>query len=468
MKEKEGPIREANEKGEMSTETDVKSMDDRRGPLTGEIDMVGAAQKFAMFCICVFVLFLMIRFLTGEKREYSESENRALAQLPELSAETIRDGSLTAGLEKYISDQFPMRDGFLTVMTEAERLSGRREINDVYLADNGFLIKAYEAPQNTERIVTQFRKLAENVADSEVNVRLMLVPTQVSVYRDHLPAFSPDLVAQTMEEFGEEPVSAQYPETGTGAVGAGATQMQTIEEIYARVGDTMETIDVAAAVEQVYADSDTLRSATGDTGAENADDGTLAGAGRTLYYRTDHHWTTCGAYVGYMAYCEAADLQAKPLEKFVCETVSTDFRGTTYARLNDPHFGYDTIVTYTDPEQKLMVVYEDTGEVSDSLYNYDYLSQRDQYSFFLNNIHPLITITNDSAPEGALALVKDSYANSLVPFLVSHYRTIYVFDTRYYRGSPSAFIKEHTDIRDVLILYNMNTIDADTGIGGIF
>lgn len=398
----------------------------------GRVEEVTTAQRFAMFLICVFVLFLAVRFLTGEKREYSENENRTLAALPELSAETIRDGGYTSGLEKYISDQFPMRDGFLSVMTEAQRISGRKEINGVYPARDGSMIRVYDEPQNTERIITQFRKLTENVADQDIPVRLMLVPSAVSICRDLLPAFAP---------------------TGT------PSQEETIAQIYAAVGDVMETVDAASALRQEYERQ--------SSGVSPEPDG-AARMTQPLYYRTDHHWTTFGAYIGYRTYCEAAGLDPKPLSAYEEETVSTDFRGTVYARLNDPHFGYDNIVSYTDPTQELTVTYEDTGEVSDSLYNAEYLTQRDQYSFFLNNIHPLITVTNEAVPEGALALVKDSYANSLLPFLVSNYHTIYVFDTRYYRGSPSAFIREHEDITDVLILYNMNTIDSDTGIGGIF
>ena len=80
----------------------------------------------------------------------------------------------------------------------------------------------------------------------------------------------------------------------------------------------------------------------------------------------------------------------------------------------------------------------------------------------------MVTITNDAVSDGAIAVVKDSYANCFVPFLLNHYHTVYVFDTRYYKGGPSKFINEHPDITDVLVLYNMNTIDNDNGIGGIY
>ncbi len=131
--------------------------------------------------------------------------------------------------------------------------------------------------------------------------------------------------------------------------------------------------------------------------------------------------------------------------------------------------GKDAITVYTNPEDRLRVTYEDTGEVSDSLYNFDYLQEKDKYSLFLNNIHPLVEIENETAPsDDVLMLIKDSYANSMVPFLTHHYKKIYVFDTRYYKDGPSSFLEEHGEVTDVLILYNMNTLDGDTGIRGIY
>ena len=78
-------------------------------------------------------------------------------------------------------------------------------------------------------------------------------------------------------------------------------------------------------------------------------------------------------------------------------------------------------------------------------------------------------IENETAPsDDVLMLIKDSYANSMVPFLTHHYKKIYVFDTRYYKDGPSSFLEEHGEVTDVPILYNMNTLDGDTGIRGSY
>ena len=81
----------------------------------------------------------------------------------------------------------------------------------------------------------------------------------------------------------------------------------------------------------------------------------------------------------------------------------------------------------------------------------------------------MIEITNETAStDRELVIVKDSYANSMVPFLTRHFKKIYVFDTRYYKWGPSGFVREHPGVTDILILYNMNTLDTDLGVRGIF
>ena len=387
--------------------------------------------RIAVYVSCAFLLCFLIGFFAVPKKEFSESENRMLSKAPEFSFDNIISGSFTGEMGTYVADHFPMRDEFLCVFTETERLSGRKEIEGVYLAKDGSLIEAYDAPVNTQKQIEQFGKLTENVTNAECY--LMLVPTAVSVYSDKLPEYAPDLRTQAQNDVIEE-------------VNNDVTQNDVIEYIYSEVPDDLNTINVSGKL---------INSSEKDPD-------------HRLFYRTDHHWTTYGAYIGYEAFCEAAGLLPVPLSSYDSSTVSEDFRGTIYSKLNDPYFGTDTIISYSHPDWNLTVEYSDTGEMTDTPYNPEYLSRKDQYSYFLNNIHPLVTVTNDSVKDGAIAVVKDSYANCFVPYLFAHYHTVYIFDTRYYKGGPSKFINEHPDITDVLILYNMNTIDNDAGIGGVY
>lgn len=407
------------------------------------------AEVLTVSLITAFILCFSVWCLVAPKQTFSENENRALASWPVYSFTALKDGSYMNGVQTYLSDHFPLRDPFMTLKTKYEMLTGREEINDIYLANDGYYIEAYKTPKQQKKIITQFHKLQDAITtDAKQNVRVMLVPTAISTYNAKLPGSAPD----------------------RGVL----RQVDTMTEIYAALPN-MQKVDAWSALQAAAAQEGTARiQAAGNAdgaqpvaGTEAAGSDTTAATG--LYYHTDHHWTTHGAYVGYQAYCGAAGLSPIPEADFQKTCVTTDFHGTIFSKLHDSTVPGDAITLYENPANQLTVSYPDTGEVTDTLYNRDYLAQKDKYSMFLNNLHPLVEITNETADsDRQLVLIKDSYANSMVPFLVNHYQKIYVFDTRYYRFGPSSFINEHPEVTDVLLLYNMNTIDTDLGVGGIF
>ena len=363
--------------------------------------------------LCIGILSLSVYLLASPKKEFSENENRYLAKFPSFSARTLLSGEYTESLGDWLADHFPQREFFVGLKSGVEIASGRKEINHVYVAQDDYLIESYAEPQNTERITDTLVSFYDKIDTRKVDVDLMLVPTAVTIYNDKLPAHAP-LSDQTTT------ASAIYDACGIPAVDC----------------------------------------------TDRLFEGTARGQ---LYYRTDHHWTTLGAYCGYLAYCDAKKMTPVSLESLTAQTVTDTFAGTLYSKVNDYSHPKDTITIYTNPADDLTVTYVDTGEVTDSLYNLDYAAEKDKYSLFLNNIHPLVVIENSTAAsQDALMLIKDSYANSMVPFLAHHYKKIYVLDTRYYRDGPSSFLAEHGDITDVLLLYNMNTLDGDTGIRGIY
>ena len=407
------------------------------------------AEVLTVSLITAFILCFSVWCLVAPKQTFSENENRALASWPVYSFDTLKDGSYMSGIQTYLSDHFPLRDPFMTLKTKYEMLTGREEINDIYLAKDGYYIEAYKTPKQQKKIITQFQKLQDAITtDAKQNVRVMLVPTAISTYNAKLPGSAPD----------------------RGVL----RQVDTMNEIYAALPN-MQKVDAWSPLQAAAAQEATNRTrASGNAdgaqpvaGTEAAGNDTAAATG--LYYHTDHHWTTHGAYVGYQAYCGAAGLSPIPEADFQKTCVTTDFHGTIFSKLHDSTVPGDAITLYENPANRLTVSYPDTGEVTDTLYNRDYLAQKDKYSMFLNNLHPLVEIANETADsDRQLVLIKDSYANSMVPFLVNHYQKIYVFDTRYYRFGPSSFINEHPEVTDVLLLYNMNTIDTDLGVGGIF
>lgn len=407
------------------------------------------AEVLTVSLITAFILCFSMWCLVAPKQTFSENENRALASWPVYSFTALKDGSYMSGVQTYLSDHFPLRDPFMTLKTKYEMLTGREEINDIYLAKEGYYIEAYKTPKQQKKIITQFQKLQDAITTgTKENIRVMLVPTAISSYNAKLPNCAPD----------------------RGVL----RQVDTMNEIYAALPN-MQKVDVWNALQAAAAQEGTDRTqAAGNAAnaqpvADAGDAGSDTAAATGLYYHTDHHWTTHGAYIGYQAYCSAAGLSPIPEADFRKTCVTTDFHGTIFSKLHDSTVPGDAITLYENPANQLTVSYPDTDEVTDTLYNRDYLAQKDKYSMFLNNLHPLVEITNATADsDRQLVLIKDSYANSMVPFLVNHYQKIYVFDTRYYRFGPSSFINEHPEVTDVLLLYNMNTIDTDLGVGGIF
>ena len=364
--------------------------------------------KVISVVITIIILVFALAVVLMPKSDFSENENRTLQEFPRLKAEDVLSGEYMEDITSYISDHFPLRSGFVTLKTLFEKnVLGSRLINGIYICDDMY-IEDYEKPENTDRIIATFNKFGKNLSGKDFD--LMLVPTAIEIYSDRLPRFASPL-----------------------------SQLETMDEIYSSVD--CNNIDLYEAL--VFEKK----------------------KGRRLFYSLDHHWTTEGAYVGYVTYCRAKGFEPLPESAFDIKTVTEDFKGTIYSKLNDITLKGEEIKVY-DQNTDLTVLYD--GEESNSLYNYEYLDKKDKYSLFLNNIHSLVEITNNNTESTrTLAIAKDSYANSMIPFLVNHYKKIYVFDTRSYKGAVSDFVKEN-NVDDVLILYNMNTIDTDTGVNVIY
>lgn len=362
-----------------------------------------------VFAVVVTVAF-MGAFVIMPKNSFSESENRALSDFPEFNMENIEDGSFTSGVSSYFSDHFPMRDTFVNGKTQFEQhILQMNCVNNVYIAKDGYRIEEYQKPENTDRIVNILNKFNSAVENSRVD--LMLVPTAYTVYEDKLPK-------------GHKKIS----------------QLYELNKIYSAV--STNNIDIYSEL-MTHKDSE------------------------QLFYKLDHHWTTDAAYYAYEKYCKVKGFEPVPRGSFSRTKVTSDFKGTIYSKLNDYSLEGDYIYIYNHNDN-LTVNYDNEKETN-SLYNMEYINKKDKYSLFLDNIHSYIEITNnDINTDRELAIAKDSYANCLIPFLTNHYRKIYVFDPRTYKGSISQFVNSNKNIKDVLVLYNMNTIDQDTGIKAIY
>lgn len=361
----------------------------------------------ALFLAALFII--PVCFLFQKDAEFSESENRYLASKPSLSFEKILSGKFMTDTEKYVDDQFPQRNLFISFKSDFLRLIGSKEINGVYLADDGYLIEKWLPSEfDGERLaenIDALNSFAEKHPEQKISV--MLVPTAGMVLSDKLPKNAP---------------------------------MFDQQSAYDEVTEKLNGIS--------YID---LNPTFG------------AHSGEELYYRTDHHWTTYGAFLAYSAWCEANGSSAD-IKDFEKETVTGEFRGTLHSKVLGSRCAYDEIETYKRKgEAPYRVEYNFGKTVSDTVYSAERLSQKDKYQVFLDGNHPEVTIKTSTANGKHLLVIKDSFANAFVPFLLGDYETVHIIDPRYYNGSVSDYMLDN-EINECLFLYNIKNFCEDKNI----
>lgn len=342
---------------------------------------------------------------------FSQSENRYLQRKPEFTWETLLDGSFGKKYEAYLSDQFPARDTWVGVKTLAERAGGRTDANGVYFGKDGYLIEKFDREdlegeqleRNLKVLAQALRRMAAEYGNQ--HVRVMLVPGASQILKEKLPLFA-------------EPYN----------------QAQVVQNLI-KEGDVLElTVPVEEAL--------------------------LAHREEEIYYRTDHHWTSLGAYYGYAAWMESMGLKPWEPEAFETVVAGRDFLGTLQAKVQ----GWrkpDEITLYLPREPvEYQVEYDGNGSWTEGLYSYGALETRDQYSIFLDGNHGLTRIRSLTGPGAKerrgkrLLIIKDSYAHSFAPFAVNHFEETLMVDLRYFNMDVEEFAKKE-GVTDILVLYRI-------------
>ena len=355
------------------------------------------SQVVTAVLFCAFLAGFGLLHILLPDRTFSPVENRNLSQLPAFSWSALRDGSYTAGLEKYLEDQFPLRDGWMGLKNRYEYLLGKREFHGVYLCGDRLIHKLEDASR-AEQNIAFLQKLTEK---TDLPVYLGLIPTAAEAYRDQLPAGS--------ENFDQ----AAY-----------------LEKVRASVPDA------------VWVDM------------EKWMDGA---SGVSLFYRTDHHWTSAGAWHGYAALMEAMGEPFEPLG--TPETVSDDFYGTLYSSSGVHWLAPDTIERYVSGEGVTVENFE-KGETH-GLYVDSFLGEKDKYASFLGGNTPLYIIRNpEAASEEKLLVVRDSYSDAMAPFLSQYFAEIHLVDLRYYRTSVAEYAREN-GMDQIFVCYSVENFVKD-------
>ena len=177
-----------------------------------------------------------------------------------------------------------------------------------------------------------------------------------------------------------------------------------------------------------------------------------------IFYRTDHHWTSQGAYIGYRDICKVLELNAADENSFDIE-VTKDFFGTSYSTSMYTLTKPDTIEIMRSKSTggKAEVSIEDTKKInSDNMFFTHALNTSDKYVVYLDGNHPLVNIKTE-AKGGKLLVIKDSFAHCLVPFLAENYSEITMIDLRYYK-KPVSQLLSTGEYSQILFLYGMENL----------
>ena len=334
---------------------------------------------FTIFALIPFLIALFI-FVTPDKA-ISENENRTLTGRKEIKL-NISDSQFQQSLEEYLCDQFPMRERLKSYENKIRFALGQREIGDAYILKGGRLVQAITPSDiDADAAVSYAQKINSIAKDTGIDTYVLYVPSSCVALSKLLPNDAP--------VYDYDALSKQLQDTLINC----------------------EYIDVYP----------TLSASAGN------------------YYRTDHHWSANGAYKSYTLWCQSHNISPLSKSELNIHTVSDDFYGTLYSKvlLNDikaeslsaPDVGKNIKVT------------ADGAKVS--FYDNDALKTKDKYNYFQGGNHGVCEISNPDCKNGkTLIVLKDSFANSFVPYLTYHYEKIIMIDERYTFIDIASYVSE--------------------------
>ena len=372
---------------------------------------------FKYLPIITFILILavvsVISFVKPET-EFSMTENRMLETKPEPDFGDILSGDYQETYEAYLNDQFIFRDRFVDIAVEAMKFTGKKDVNGIYLGKKGYLLEKYtESDFSSEQTENNCSLLADAVNAlakeyGKEHVTCMMIPGKANVLTESMPDYA-----------------------------KGYDEQKIIDSIRDMLTEPQVLVDATEVLKQHQQEY--------------------------IYYRTDHHWTTLGAYYGYTALANRMDYEAKSLEDYERQVVSDTFYGTGYNKSHQK-VEPDTVELFLPTENPVLSVdFNDGEKVTDSCYLPEEIAEEtDKYRIFFGGNTAKIDIRTQTDTGRTLVILKDSYANSLVPFLTCEFDRIIMLDLRYTSDLLPELLEEYTDVTDILVMYNVEKFLQDT------
>ena len=365
-----------------------------------------------IFILCLFGVMLVNIIIPD--REMSEEENRMLASKPKLTFSTLVNGDFMEQYEEYLSDQLAGRDLWHRMKVALDRFGGSRMENGIYIGKDGQLLQDIQVPdqEHLSENLDAIKEFTETYQD--IPVTMILVPDAACILNDRLPWLA------SVED-----------------------QNQMISMVEQSLGDSVTWVDAASALNKHKREK--------------------------IYYLTDHHWTSLGAFYTFQEAATALGIEEDVSDKFLSYTVSDSFNGVLASESGAGLGTEENIDIYVPREgdNDVIVNYVNESKRTTSLYDSSKLETKDQYGVFLGGNTSLIDIRTVSTSQKRLLVVKDSFANSFIPFLAPYYREIVVVDPRYYSGTIEDIMSSYR-ITDALFLYSGNSFFTDNSISGVF
>ena len=365
-----------------------------------------------LFILLLF-LFMLVNWAVPD-REMSEEENRMLASKPKLSFSALANGDFMEQYEEYLSDQFAGRDLWHRLKVALDRFGGSRMENGIYIGKDGQLLQDIQVSdqEHLSENLDAIKNFTETYQD--IPVTMILVPDAACILNDRLPWLA------SVED-----------------------QNQMISMVEQSLGDSVTWVDAASALNKHKREK--------------------------IYYLTDHHWTSLGAFYTFQEAATALGIEEDVSDKFLSYTVSDSFNGVLASESGAGLGTEENIDIYVPREgdNDVIVNYVNESKRTTSLYDSSKLETKDQYGVFLGGNTSLIDIRTVSTSQKRLLVVKDSFANSFIPFLAPYYREIVVVDPRYYSGTIEDIMSSYR-ITDALFLYSGNSFFTDNSISGVF
>lgn len=374
--------------------------------------MKRAVDRIVTILIAVFFVGSLAFLLCKPQSALSEMERRALQERPKFSLESVWSGEYMKKFEAFASDQFYGRGFFVSTQAQTEKLLGKQENNGVYLAEDDYLIGRVDAGDYTiaDANLDAVVRLAESVS---IPVGAVICPPAETILPEKLPNPRP--------------------------ADQGGLLMERIADRLA--GTRVQWADVRGVLEHA------------------------AGRGEQVFYRTDHHETSYGAFLIFNAWAEQSDVAPLDQSQWTQTVVSSRFLGTLWSKT--PLFTQepDEIVRWDRPNLEARMEIDDgAGIVAyPDLYAEEYLNVQDQYSYFLRGNHALVRIYSNANNGEKLLVLKDSYAHTAAPFFADSFSEVHMMDLRYFRGRVIDYIEEN-GIDRVLFFYSAENFARDATI----